>query len=102
MRRLAPDHSGQRFGRLLVIERAANDPHGNACWHCSCSCGNELIVRACSLRGGSTRSCGCLARDLREERLAAENLRDAMVPATFVWASDPTGPATASPQKARA
>jgi hypothetical protein len=73
------DHSGQRFGRLTVIERAANDRWGNARWSCSCACGNELIVRACSLRGGSTRSCGCLARDLREERLAAENLRDAMV-----------------------
>jgi hypothetical protein len=99
MRRLAPDHSGQRFGRLLVIERATSDRWKNARWRCLCVCGNEAIVRGSSLRDGSTRSCGCLARDLREERLAAENLRDAMVPAAHAGAIDPAGPATASPQE---
>ena len=32
-------------------------------WHCTCDCGNELVVRASSLRCGNTCSCGCLQRD---------------------------------------
>lgn len=33
------DLTGQRFGRLTVIERAENSPNGAAKWVCRCDCG---------------------------------------------------------------
>lgn len=54
------DLTGQRFGRLTVIERAATKPgYTNASWRCRCDCGNETVVRGTSLRSGGSTSCGC-------------------------------------------
>jgi hypothetical protein len=58
------DLTGQKFGRLTVIERAANDPRGRARFLCRCECGETLIARATHLKDGATSSCGCLRRDL--------------------------------------
>lgn len=59
---------GRRFGRLKVLgESTFRDAHRHRHWHCRCDCGAEKVVRAQSLRGGLTTSCGCLA----SERLAA-------------------------------
>lgn len=60
---------GQRFGRLLVLERADN-LDAEVVWRCQCDCGVEKNVLARSLRGPAgarTRSCGCLARNRIEE-----------------------------------
>lgn len=58
----AIDLTGQRFGRLVVLEQA--EPYrGEACWQCKCECGNNHVVRSSNLRGGKTKSCGCLARE---------------------------------------
>lgn len=52
---------GQRFGKLLVIEKTKEkDNHGNCYWKCKCDCGNEIVVTATSLNTGNTQSCGCL------------------------------------------
>jgi hypothetical protein len=54
------DLTGQRFGRLLVGERAP-DRHGHSrkAWRCLCDCGAEAVVTTTALRSGNTRSCGC-------------------------------------------
>ena len=61
------DLTGQRFGRLTVLDRAKDkvDKHGNhsVIWRCRCDCGNITYVRASNLRPGGTRSCGCLQRE---------------------------------------
>lgn len=57
----AIDRKGQRYGRLIVIERAENDNNGKATWLCQCDCGNRVIVSAKNLSRG-TESCGCLIR----------------------------------------
>lgn len=47
------------FGKLFVIrENGKIGPH--LAYLCSCSCGNEITVRGCSLRSGNTTSCGCV------------------------------------------
>lgn len=56
----AIDLTGQRFGRLTIIERGPNSPSGSARWRCKCDCGNETLSSAAALRSGHTRSCGCL------------------------------------------
>jgi len=76
------DLTGQRFGRLLVIERLAPEtifqPLGDkrALWQCQCDCGKQCVVRGsdlcCKSRPG-IRSCGCL----RGRPKKGETLRDA-------------------------
>lgn len=57
------DLTGQRFGRLTVIERAPNK--GNkTMWLCKCDCGNVKTVDSYLLKSGQTMSCGCLHREM--------------------------------------
>ena len=56
------DLRGQKFGRLLVIERAGSN-RGSITYLCRCECGNEVIVPTSSLRSGNTKSRGCLSRE---------------------------------------
>ncbi len=53
------DLIGQKFGRLLVVERVESDKSGNHRWLCECVCKNEMIVRGDNLKSGHTQSCGC-------------------------------------------
>ena len=62
------DLTGERFGRLIVIERAEDyvSPDGShsSKWLCNCDCGNEVVVIGKNLtRKNGTKSCGCLRRD---------------------------------------
>lgn len=64
------DLTGQRFGRLQVIEFDHMEKHGKhkrPFWKCLCDCGNTKIVGSNSLRTGSTRSCGCLRKELARD-----------------------------------
>ena len=54
------DLTGQRFGKLVVKERAPNNRFGGARWLCQCDCGNTTVVAGQELRRGGTKSCGCL------------------------------------------
>jgi hypothetical protein len=63
------DVSGQRFGRLVAIERAPYNPghsKGKAYWLCSCDCGGEHTVQVAKLTTGATVSCGCWRRELQK------------------------------------
>lgn len=55
---------GQRFGRLVVLDRDGHDNHGHVTWRCLCDCGNEKTVTGISLKKGVTKSCGCLHREM--------------------------------------
>lgn len=64
----AIDLSGQRFGRLTVVERAGSyvspdKKQSHALWLCICDCGSPSIVRSGMLRCGHIQSCGCLQRE---------------------------------------
>lgn len=53
------DLTGQRFGRLVVLEEAGRR-NRHPVWRCRCDCGGEHITAGVSLRAGLTKSCGCL------------------------------------------
>lgn len=55
---------GQKFGRLIVIERAEKNQWGNYKWLCKCICGKEKIISGGNLLKGNTQSCGCLQKDI--------------------------------------
>lgn len=54
---------GDRFDRLLVVDRAPNTKQGDRQWHCVCVCGTRRIVKTGNLRSGHSRSCGCASAD---------------------------------------
>ena len=64
----------QRFGRLVVIERAGSQC-GHATWKCKCDCGNEVIVMGSNLTQNKIFSCGCLKKEKQKE-WGASTLRD--------------------------
>lgn len=67
-KRFFKDISGQRFGKLKVIEFYGNSERGNAMWKCQCDCGNVVICNGGNLRNGNTKSCGCITRNKTIER----------------------------------
>lgn len=56
------DLTGQKFGRLMVLQRAETT-NKRTKWLCLCNCGKEVIVEAYNLTKGHTQSCGCLQRE---------------------------------------
>jgi hypothetical protein len=57
---------GQRFNRLVVIERLESKKNGRQMrhfWLCQCDCGNIIKARHDHLLSGNTQSCGCFKID---------------------------------------
>lgn len=63
-----PNLTGQRFGRLTVLElhSVSMGKGEKRLWLCECECGKEIVLPTGSLRDGNTRSCGCLNEERRE------------------------------------
>lgn len=57
------DLTGNRFGRLTVIERVENSKDNRTQWLCVCDCGNKKYIIGKNLREGKTKSCGCLLKE---------------------------------------
>lgn len=51
------DLTGQKYGKLTVIELAIDEAGKKKKWLCRCECGNEAIVSSSNLRSGHTKSC---------------------------------------------
>ena len=59
------DLIGQRFGRLVVIDRAPDSATkgSHTQWRCLCDCGVETIKARGKLMTGAIKSCGCLGKE---------------------------------------
>lgn len=79
------DLTGQRFGRLLVIERTEN-LNGNARFRCKCDCGNEIFALSTNLKKkhGATKSCGCFIRELTKKRSTTHGMTNTRIFRTWV------------------
>lgn len=55
---------GQRFGRLTVVAMGAQRPKGRILWECRCDCGNTILASKSALKNGTTKSCGCLHKEI--------------------------------------
>lgn len=65
------DFTGMRFGKLTVIKfhHSQNTTNGTkSFWVCRCDCGKEVVVRTDCFTSGNTRSCGCLHKDIAQEK----------------------------------
>lgn len=56
------DHIGQRFGSLVVGERARNNTQGRTMWSCTCDCGRTHTALGQHLRSGAVTRCMSCAR----------------------------------------
>lgn len=76
------DITGQKFGKLTVIERAGSDKV-QSLWRCKCECGNEIIVKMGELKVGRATSCGCSKRDTSSTKKSRRSfIPDKLLPKT--------------------
>lgn len=68
------DISGQKFGKLTVIEKMKERKHRKVQWKCICDCGKICITDGCRLRQGRAKSCGCEKEKAMNNRHTIENL----------------------------
>ena len=73
------DITGQRFGRLVAIERlgfvrigAPEKQQTKTIWRFRCDCGNEVVRKSANAIRGDTLSCGCLKTE-NTKRLNLKN-----------------------------
>lgn len=63
------DLTGQRFGKLTVIEKMPqNNQNNKVVFLCKCDCGKETVAIGSMLYTGKVKSCGCLTREKTIER----------------------------------
>lgn len=79
------DLTGQRFGRLVVLERVENSKNGSSRWLCRCDCGEIRVHTAGTLNYGVVKSCGCYGKETRRERGTTHNKSNTKL--YRVWAS---------------
>ncbi len=54
------DLTNKKFGKLTVLAPAPSKCSHNTKWFCQCECGTLTIVNTSNLKGGFTKSCGCI------------------------------------------
>src|ERR1700730_12427648 len=84
---------GKRFGRWTVITLDGKSKRGQRKWLCRCDCGEQRVVFGDSLTQGSTKSCGCLHREVSARQIVERSTKHghckrAQVTGTYVsWIS---------------
>jgi len=63
----------QIFGRLTTVKYI-----GDSVWECKCDCNTIKLVKSNKLRGGKTKSCGCLRRETSKKniKIAQDKIRN--------------------------
>lgn len=69
----ALDLINQKFGKLTVLEKTGRKGE-KVMWKCQCDCGNFVFVPTFVLRGGKSKSCGCLKSERMIEHNTKHNL----------------------------
>lgn len=70
------DETGNKYCRLTVLEHVGRNKNNAAIFLCKCLCGNEIITTGANLRNGTTRSCGCLQKEIAKKNVIAFNNSD--------------------------
>ena len=58
---------GQKYNRLTVLSLSGTK-NRRGMMLCRCDCGAEKKIEARRIRQGTTKSCGCLAREMSKSR----------------------------------
>lgn len=68
------DLTGQRFGKLTVIEKTERTQDRYRVWRCRCDCGGEILVNTKRLKRGTVKNCGCIPKMTARRGSVAEDL----------------------------
>jgi len=81
------DLTGQRYGKLVAIEKTGKKQNNSQVWICECDCGNKVEVSAGNLTSGKTNSCGCLLDESRKKAIkkALDIRQDQYVDGTDIY-----------------
>lgn len=72
MRKLKNDLTGNRYERIVVLQRAENK-NGRVAYLCKCDCGKEFVTLAQHITRGFVKSCGCGNREKASQRMTKMN-----------------------------
>ena len=64
---------GDKYGRLTCVEFKYMGNHHRSYYLFRCDCGNERIILGSGVVSGNTRSCGCLATEVRKSKRLPDN-----------------------------
>lgn len=64
--------SGQKYGRLTVVDEYIVPPRGERKWLCRCDCGTQRHVLERTLLYGGSESCGCLRKEKLVEAISPD------------------------------
>ena len=64
----AIDMTGEKHGRLTVVERAGTNKDNRATWRCICDCGNQVTKSRPYINRSSNPSCGCAFKEMVAKR----------------------------------
>jgi hypothetical protein len=59
--------TGEKYGRLLVLKLERIEERSQKYYQCRCDCGKAIVTRGDRLIAGTTKSCGCLQREITKE-----------------------------------
>lgn len=62
------DLTGIKYGRLTALEFLYKTESRQYFWLFQCDCGNTKKINKASVVKGATRSCGCIAKEMAEEK----------------------------------
>ena len=68
------DLTGQRFGKLTVIEKTERTQDRYRVWRCRRDCGGEILVNTKRLKRGTVKDCGCIPKMTARRGSVAEDL----------------------------
>lgn len=69
---------GDVFGRWTVVRHVGRNAARTLTYLCRCECGVERVVATHGLRLGTSKSCGCLHRELVAQRTSVRNTTHGM------------------------
>ena len=64
------DLTGQRYGKLTVLQRDTRKKSKDTYWICKCDCGNITTINGAHLKNGNTISCGCFKKSKGELKIS--------------------------------
>lgn len=68
------DLTGQRFGKLTVVENTGEKQDRYWLWRCRCDCGGEILVNTRRLNRGTVTCCGCISKTTAKNGSVPEDL----------------------------
>ena len=68
--------SGEKFNRLTILKFLHSDKRWRKWYRVRCDCGKEKTIMGSAMVSGNTKSCGCLAKEIKQSKRISKNHSD--------------------------